>query len=71
MMGNARFIIWAHRSTESIFGAASNPVNRDGAILAFDSESHALEECARLNARSGNSNVRYSVKCEAEGKLAN
>jgi hypothetical protein len=36
MMGIIRFTLWAHRSPESIFGAASSPVNRDGVVLTFD-----------------------------------
>lgn len=56
------FMVWAHRSAESIFGAASKPVIRNGAHLCFDSERRALAECDRLNARSGGSHEHYSVK---------
>jgi hypothetical protein len=66
MVGTARFIVRVHRSAESIFGAASHPVNRNGILLTFDDENRAREECARLNARLGNSVVRYSVERETE-----
>jgi hypothetical protein len=56
------FMVWAHRSAESIFGAAAKPVIRNGAFLCFDSERRALAECDRLNARSGGSHERYSIK---------
>lgn len=56
------FMVWAHRSAESIFGAASKPVIRNGAFLCFDSEGRALAECDRLNACSGGSHEHYSVK---------
>jgi len=62
MKSYPRFIVWVHRSAESIFGAASNPVNRNGAILCFDDEGRAHEECDRLNAHSSASHVRYSIK---------
>ena len=62
-MGNSlRFIIWAHRNAESIFGAASNPVVQNGAMLIFNDEKRARVECARLNAHSMNPNVHYSIK---------
>jgi hypothetical protein len=63
MTDETRFIVWVDRSAASIFGAASNPVNRNGAILCFDDEEHARAECDRLNARSGASYMRYSFKC--------
>ena len=62
MTDKTRFVVWVDRSAESIFGAASNPVNRNGAILCFDDEGHARAECDRLNARSGASYMRYSFK---------
>jgi hypothetical protein len=62
MTDRARFIVWAHRSAESIFGAASNPVIRNGTLLSFDSEGRALAECDRLNVHSAGSYVRYSIK---------
>lgn len=62
MTNRTRFTVWVDRSAESIFGAASNPVNRNGAILCFDDEEHARAECDRLNARSGASYMRYSFK---------
>jgi len=62
MTDKMRFIVWVDRSAESIFGAASNPVNRNGAILCFDDEEHARAECDRLNAHSGASYMRYNVR---------
>jgi hypothetical protein len=57
------FMVWAHRSADSIFGASSSPVVRNGALLCFESEDKALAEIDRLNAkRSGGSNIQYSVK---------
>jgi hypothetical protein len=64
MVGVVRFTIWAHRSAESIFGPSSSPVNRNGAILSFDNEDRARDECAVLNARLGSSTVRYTVERE-------
>lgn len=57
-----RFVIWAHRNAGSIFGAASNPVVQNGVMLSFDDEKRARAECARLNARSTNPHVHYSIK---------
>jgi hypothetical protein len=60
---NARFFrVWAHRHPESIFGAASSPVIRNGAYLCFESEESAQTECDRLNARRSDMQVRYSVE---------
>jgi hypothetical protein len=56
------FMIWAHRSADSLFGAASSPVIRNGAFLCFESEARARAETDRLNARSGGTNVSYSIK---------
>jgi len=53
---------WAHRHPESIFGAASSPVIRNGAYLCFESEESAQAECDRLNARRRDMQVRYSVE---------
>jgi hypothetical protein len=64
MMGIIRFTVWAHRSPESIFGAASSPVNRDGVVLTYDDDGRARAECARLNAGSGDPFARYSVERE-------
>jgi hypothetical protein len=64
MVNVIRFVIWSHRSAESIFGPSSSPVNRNGAILSFENEDRAREECARLNARLGSSTVRYTVESE-------
>ena len=62
MAENRRFVVWVDRSPQSIFGPASNPVNRNGALLLFDEQERAQSECDRLNARSSNSHMRYSVK---------
>jgi hypothetical protein len=56
------FMVWTHRSADSVFGAAANPVIRNGAFLCFEEEEKARAECDRLNARRGNSRVHYSVK---------
>ena len=53
------FRIWAHRSSGSIFGAASSPVIRNGAFLCFETEQRAQAECDRLNARRGDLDVHY------------
>jgi hypothetical protein len=62
MANTTRYVIWAHREAESLFGAATNPVIRNGALLCFADKIHARCECDQLNARSGNPHVRYSVK---------
>jgi hypothetical protein len=54
------FMIWAHRGAESLFGAASKPVIRNGSFLCFPSEASARAECDRLNAGSGG--AHYSVE---------
>ena len=56
------FMVWAHRSPDSMFGAASTPVVRNGVFLCFDTEERARAETDRLNARSGGTHVHYSVK---------
>ncbi len=56
------FTVWSHRSAKSLFGAASNPVMRNGAVLCFESEERARAECNRLNAARSSSQVRYSIK---------
>ena len=56
------FLVWAHRSADSIFGAASSPVIRNGLLLCFENEERARAESDRLNAREGGSHVHYSVK---------
>jgi hypothetical protein len=63
-MASTRYIIWAHRDAESLFGAATNPVIRNGALLFFDSEAHARVECDQLNAHSGNPHSSYSYRRE-------
>lgn len=65
MTDKTRFIVWVDRSAESIFGAASNPVNRNGAILIFDDEQSARAECDRLNAKASTSHMRYTFKSDA------
>jgi hypothetical protein len=56
------FRIWTHRSPESIFGPASNPVIRNGAFLCFESEEEARAECARLNGQRRDTQVHYTVE---------
>jgi hypothetical protein len=56
------FMVWAERRADSIFGASSSPVMRNGAFLCFESEEKARAEAARLNGRAGDSHVHYSVK---------
>ena len=56
------YMVWAHRSPDSIFGAASSPVVRNGVFVCFDTEARACAETDRLNARSGGTNMHYSVK---------
>ena len=62
MAETRRFVVWVDRSPQSLFGPASNPVNRNGALLLFDEEERARSECDLLNARAGSSHMRYSVK---------
>ena len=56
------YLVWAHRGRDSIFGAASHPVVRNGVFLCFDTEERARAETDRLNARSGGTHMHYSVK---------
>jgi len=51
MSNISRFVVWVHRSPDSLFGAASNPVIRNGAMLYFEEEERARAECDQLNAR--------------------
>jgi hypothetical protein len=60
--GTYLFMVWAHRSADSLFGAASSPVMRNGAFLCFETEEKARAEADRLNARSGHSHMHYSVQ---------
>ena len=60
--GTYLFMVWAHRSADSLFGAASSPVMRNAAFLCFETEEKARAEADRLNARSGHSHMYYSVK---------
>ena len=63
MQSNTQFyLVWAHRGPDSIFGAASHPVIRNGAFLCFDTEERARAETDRLNARSGGTLMHYSIK---------
>lgn len=56
------YVVWAHRGSDSIFGAASRPIVQNGGLLCFKTEHEARTESDRLNARSGSSHVRYSVR---------
>ena len=71
MSNSLRFVIWAHRNAESIFGVASNPVVKNGSILIFDDEKRARVECAYLNARSNYPHVHYSIKRTPARRSAN
>ena len=62
MTGSADFVVWVHRSAESIFGEASHPANRNGVPLTFSDEQNARLQCDRLNAVSGSSHVWHSVE---------
>ena len=62
MSDTPRFVIWVHRRPESLFGAASNPLIRNGAFLFFDEEYGARAECDRLNAHPSNPHVHYTVQ---------
>jgi hypothetical protein len=62
MQTETLFVVLAHRSAKSIFGAASNPVIRNGTLLCFTTEEKARFERDRLNASRGGSQVRYSVR---------
>ena len=63
MTSNTRFFrVWAHRHPDSVFGAGSSPVIRNGAFLCFESEERAQAECDQLNARRSNMQVRYSIE---------
>jgi len=62
MAKRSRYIIFAHRDARSLFGPATNPVIRNGTLLAFADEAGANDECDRLNARPGNPHVRYSIE---------
>jgi hypothetical protein len=70
MAKTSRYIIWAHRDAQSIFGPAANPVLRNGAFLAFEDRTSAHRECDQLNARPGNPHVRYAVKRAADRRPA-
>ena len=56
------FLVWTHRSGESIFGAAAKPVIRNGELLCFPNEERARAECDRLNAGIGAPHMHYTVK---------
>jgi hypothetical protein len=55
------FMIWTHRKGEGLFGVASKPVVRNGALLCFPDEAAARAECDRLNALGGGP-VQHSVR---------
>jgi hypothetical protein len=62
MSNTSRFVVWVHRSPESLSRAASNPVIRNGALLFFEDEDRARAECDRLNAHLGNPHVHYTIQ---------
>ena len=62
MSNISRFVVWVHRSPDSLFGAASNPVIRNGAMLYFEEEERARAECDQLNARLCDPHVHYTVR---------
>jgi len=63
MQADTLFVVLAHRSANSIFGAATNPIVRNGRLLCFKTEGEARLERDQLNARaSAGSHVRYSVR---------
>ena len=68
MANTSRYVIWAQRDVQSVFGAATNPVVRNGSLLSFDDKTRAYIECDRLNALQGNPHVRYSVKRASLGR---
>ena len=67
MASKTRYVIWAHREAESLFGPANNPVIRNGALLFFTDQLLARCECDSLNSRSGNTHIRYSIKQATDG----
>jgi hypothetical protein len=68
MANTSRYIIWARRDAHSLFGAANNPVIRNGSLLSFNDEARARAECDRLNAKMGEPHVRYSIKRASLGR---
>jgi hypothetical protein len=68
MASTSRYIIWAQRDAHSLFGAANNPVIRNGSLLSFNDEARARAECDRLNAKMGEPHVRYSIKRASLGR---
>jgi len=56
------YIICVHRAASSIFGSASTPLNRDGAVLFFEDEGRARFERDLLNAHSMNPHVHHCVE---------
>ena len=62
MTGNRCFVVWVHRRAQSIFGAASHPVNQDGVLLAFSDKQKAIFQCDSLNAHSGSPQVSYTIE---------
>jgi hypothetical protein len=62
MSDTSRFVIWIHRRPDSLFGAASNPVIRNGALLFYDEEACARAECDRLNAHLRDPHIHYTVQ---------
>ena len=70
MSNTSRFVISIHRRPDSLFGAASNPVIRNGALLFFDEEDCARAECDRLNAYLSNPQTHYTVEFADAGPQA-
>jgi hypothetical protein len=56
------FMIWCHRNADSLFGASSKPVVRNGSFLCYQSETSARAECDRLNAAAGAGLAHYNVR---------
>jgi hypothetical protein len=56
------YIICVHRTAESIFGAASSPLNRNGAFVFFDDDVRARSACDALNSRSEASRTHYRIE---------
>jgi hypothetical protein len=70
MAKGSQYIVWVERDSESIFGPASNPVIRNGALLRFDDRRLAHLECDRLNAHQSNPHIRYSIRLKVNGRRA-
>ena len=63
MSQTSGFVLWIHRRPDSLFGPASHPVIRNGALAIFDEENRARAECDRLNAHLiSNPRIHYTVQ---------